>query len=448
MSALLCACALVAAVAPVAHAEAPTETPSGFDVVYADARFIDVAWDAPSDTTLKAQVSGRPEAEAEPWVQQLEAGQNDWEYPVTCGKTYVFTVVFRNAAGEAGPPSTLTQASDPCTPGPPPAPTGLHVTGITGGALGVAWDEPTANDIDVILLSVHTGLDVLANTDRLAYDEIDAVRDALSCGTTYWIALSFQDSSGQTSPVITTSATTTDCALIGPAPDGPANLHVAGKVGATSTVAWDLPAVEGVVRTEVLLQRPLGSETAGGLGDVTSATFGSIGTCGTYTVTVTWLFDDGRHSKPTSLALPLPACPAPKRTAPPPQGAPDPHPYQRPILVVTRQRRGINVDRNGRFLVPGTTVECPASKGACTVVVRILARIPGKHGRGSERALGEVQVALGLGQKIGVTGKLSPLGRKTLKRIRRMPVTILVEATNRNGVAGWPVHATLVASRR
>ena len=428
----------VLAFAQTAAAAPPTETPADLHVTQVDARVIAVAWSPSADASLVPELTvataGHPETAH---VRVLAENSTAWAEGVRCGESVTFTVVLRNADGEAGPPATVTQAADPCDPGPPPPPSSVAPSSIAGGAVGIGWDPPIANDVSVAELTVN-GPDGFTTTQQISFFDPGGLVSGLTCGTAYSFAVTFLDSDGLRSEPATTSAETKACDSLGPAPDALTGLRTVWITPAAVLLAWDtLPT--GVVDVVVAMGEQSGSRKTR-LGQRNEAGV-LLAACGQHLATVTALYSDGRVSKPATVSFKSP-CPPPAITV-----THGPVPWRRATITVRRQGT-VKVTRDGRFVLPGDTVRCPAVGGSCRVTVRVEARIPGKRGPGPLLTLGAVETTLTPRFLRTVTGRLSPGGRAALRRLGRLRVSVEIEVWHVAGLNAVTTHPTFVPARR
>ena len=435
---LLAAIALFAGV-PAAVAAPPTETPTGLRVVPAGVRQIELQWDQPVDETLHSRIT--VQRDGSPHSADLADGLNYWDVHATCGEHFVFTVVFRNEGGESGPPATLPWDVDPCEPGPP-AGTSLDVSDVFGGSVNLTWDVSPSNDIASMEIGA-LGPDGFASVKQVPWPLRYATVDGLTCGTWFTFALTFIDFDGLRSTTANWSAETQACETLGPVPDAPANLHLVGPAAKTATLAWD-SAGAGVAGAIVDIGAQSGRHEVFHLtasaGEPTQITV-PLAVCGPHLATVKVFYVNGRVTKAATLPV-EPPCPAPR---PRPQSGPIP--FHRAGITLRRQAR-VAVRRNGSFVLPHDTVQCPPIGGNCRVTVRVQARIPGKRGLGPVLFLGQTETTLTPSQVGTVTGRLSARGRALLRRRGRLPVSIEIETWHFVGPYAVTKHTTFVPARR
>jgi hypothetical protein len=431
-AAVLLALAALLAFVPASRAAPPTEAPADLHVIYSDAWVIGVAWTPAADPLVGTQVTWGRAGSSDPPTVITTGPAHEWWLDVRCGQELSISVALQNADG-AGPPATVTAASDPCDPGPPDQPA-VEVSAVHGGSVELAWPDPVANDVafaDVTVTEPGTGF-----THTSQVSGLGAVMAGLRCGTAYDLAVTFVDYDDHRSAAATTHVTTVACDKLGPAPDAPGNLRIVETVGLLVTLAWDpSPRPGGVVNTYVTLAA--GSSSTG-IG--TQATMLMPG-CGDQLATVTMLYTDGRVSKPATLTVPGRRCqPLPPRTL-------GPIPYHRAGITLHRQAK-VTVARNGAFAFAGDTVQCPAVGGLCRVTVRVEARIPGKRGLGPVVVLGQADTTLTPQFVWTVAGRLSARGRALMRRDGRLRVAVTIEAWHVAGLYAVTKHTTFVPARR
>jgi hypothetical protein len=435
--------AALLAFVPAALAAPPTETPAALHVVPAGVRLIQLQWDPPVDATLRSRVSIEIDGSGEPpYSAQVADGQTYWDEEVLCGETVVFTVVFENALGERGPAATRTEEVEPCEPGPPQG-SYLGVSGASGGSVTLRWGDSPSNDVASMEVAAFAP-DGFVTLKRVPWPLLGTTLTGLTCGTYYTFALTFIDFDGLRSSTGNWVAETQACATLGPVPDAPANLHLVGAAGKTATLAWDPAGAFGVAGAIVDVEAQSGlHETFHLTASPTEPTQITVplAVCGFHRATVKVFYEDGRVSKAATLPV-EPPCPAPR---PRPQSGPIP--YHRAGITLRRQAR-VTVARNGAFVLPRDTVQCPEVGGNCRVVVRVETRIPGRRGLGPRLYLGEAETTMTPGLVQTVTGRLSRSGRALLRRRGRLPVTITIEAWHVAGLYSVKKHTTFVPARR
>lgn len=428
---------------PASWAAPPTETPADLHVAHSDADLIAIAWSPGEEPQVGATISWVRAGTSGPPNQSTVGQALEWWLEVRCGQTWTISVALQNADG-VGPAATLTASSDPCDPGPPEPP-GVTVSAVQGGSVELAWPDPVANDVAYAELRISRPGADFGSTKQEDPWSGGTVLTGLRCGTVYDVAATFVDDDDQRSEAAITHATTVPCDTLGPPPEALKNFRVIATTGSAVTLAWDRSARPGVVTTYVTLAG--GSMTSGGASDAdqpTQATMQVPPGCGDHVATVAVLYTDGRTSTPATLTLPGRRCPP---TPPASTITRGPIPYHRAGITLRRQAR-VAVGRDGRFLFPADTVQCPPVGGSCRVTVRVDARIPGKRGLGPLVTVGIVDTTLTPGTVATVRGRLSPRGRAVLRRRGRLPVAVAIEAWHVAGLYAVTKHTTFVTARR
>jgi hypothetical protein len=345
---------------------APTTAPGNLHVTGVTATHIMLAWDPPSDagvTGASATAEPRPAA-TPPYLPgpaaSLTLTSADLQHLV-CGTTYTLSVNFYDGSGP-GPVSSTVATTSQCTkPGPAP-PANLMATPDAASVIHVDWDPPAdpavVNEIYRISGPLYRD-DIPALTDPATTYDLSP----LVCGQAYTFSIAWVNDEGLPSPFASTTARTADCSALGPPGAAPVGFHVtstraagfvlAWAASATKVVGYRLAAPEANAETYVR-----GTATAGSL------FFRTV--CGhTYTLTLSWIYPDGRVSEPATTTGSTNGCP--------PAAAPPPTDTTPPVMTVRSKLLEVNAKRAFRV-----NLGCDSSEATCSGTLRLE---PGKNGR-------------------------------------------------------------------
>ena len=242
---------------------------------------------------------------------------------LTCGTSYAFAIVARDAAGNESQEAKLDASTSACpaqSPPPPPpadttspsAPSGLLASNVTQGGLDLTWNS-SSDDVGV------TGYDVYRNGTRIAtVASTSSSQAGLTCGTSYAFAIVARDAAGNESQEAKLDASTSACPAQSPPPPPPppppaadttpptqpSNLAISSVTRTTVSLTWgassDGTGVSGY-RTYVN-----GSPTS--TGALPGATVAALA-CGTaYTFEVDAYDAAGNHSTRASVTGSTSAC--------------------------------------------------------------------------------------------------------------------------------------------
>ena len=237
-------------------------------------------------------------------VGTTNAGQTG----LSCGTSYTFAVVARDAAGNSSPSTQLTAATSACSASssgdttPPSAPTGLAASNTTQTGLTLNWNAATDN-VGV------TGYDVYRNGSKItSVGTTNAGQTGLSCGTSYTFAVVARDAAGNSSPSTQLTAATSACSATSvdtTPPSQPTNLGIVGSTGSSVALAWSASSDNvGVAGYRVYVNGSFGSSTT--QQGITVAQLN----CGTaYTFEVEAFDAEGNSSQRASVTGSTPACP-------------------------------------------------------------------------------------------------------------------------------------------
>ena len=163
---------------------------------------------------------------------------------LTCGTTYQYEVVARDAAGNASGPARASAATAACatpTPAPPPPspadttppsqPTGLTVSGVTRTSLSLTW-APSSDNVAV------TGYRTLVNgTPNGTSTQPGTTVSSLTCGTGYTVEVEAYDAAGNSSTRASVVASTSACADTQP-PSAPTNVVTTNRTSTSIALNW------------------------------------------------------------------------------------------------------------------------------------------------------------------------------------------------------------------
>jgi len=239
-------------------------------------------------------------------VTSTSAGQSG----LSCGISYTFAVVARDAAGNSSPSAQLTAATSACSASssgdttPPSAPTGLAASNTTQTGLALNWSAATDN------LGV-TAYDVYRNGTKVtSVTSTSAGQNGLSCGTSYTFAVVARDAAGNSSPSAQLTAATSACSASSSStdttpPSAPTGLNIVGATGSSVALAWSASSDNvGVVGYRVYVNGSFASSTA--QRGITVATLN----CGSaYTFEVAAFDAEGNTSNRASVIGSTLACP-------------------------------------------------------------------------------------------------------------------------------------------
>jgi chitodextrinase len=113
--------------------------------------------------------------------------------------TYTFAVSATNSAGESAKSASVSATTGSGTGSPPPAPTGLTVTGVTTSSVSLSWTGSSG----------ATGYNVYRGTTKVtSVSGTSATVGGLAAGTTYSFAVSATNAAGESAKSAAVSATT------------------------------------------------------------------------------------------------------------------------------------------------------------------------------------------------------------------------------------------------
>ena len=207
---------------------------------------------------------------------------------------YAQGTYFADDVSLAGPGGTVT---------PPPAPTGLAVTGTTSSSVSLSWTaSPGA-----------TGYKVYRGSTVTTVSGTSATVTGLAANTTYTFAVSATNSAGESAKSGTVSATTGSGT--GTPPAAPTGLRASSIQPTSLTLSWN--ASSGATGYRVFNGTTVVATPTG-----TTATISGLNAATTYTFTVSATNAAGESPKSAPLTVSTPG-----NDPPPPGGSPRSWPY-------------------------------------------------------------------------------------------------------------------------
>ena len=157
---------------------------------------------------------------------------------LSCGTSYAFGVVARDAIGNSSPMAQLTKTTAACSTPPPPVdttpPTQPGTLGITAASrTSVALGWPASSDNVAV-----TGYRPYVNgTDRSTTALTSATMSGLACGTAYTFEVEAFDAAANRSPKASTIGSTAACAD-SQAPTAPTNVAASSRTATSIALTW------------------------------------------------------------------------------------------------------------------------------------------------------------------------------------------------------------------
>jgi hypothetical protein len=191
--------------APCTHG--PPSAPTGLVGVQSGSG-VSFSWDAPAELT----VTNVSESISGPGVHTSSVVSVTTSYTsptVICGETYTLTIAWLDDQGQVSPSVSATATAPDCPAPTEPAPTGLHLTGMTTKTLTYAWDaSPTP------IWQVRTSPSGTAPFVYAMSSTTSKTDSRLKCGTTYTPTVQFVFSDGTVSLPAQISASTDACPIV------------------------------------------------------------------------------------------------------------------------------------------------------------------------------------------------------------------------------------------
>ncbi len=278
--------------------QAPT-TPTGLAKTSSTQTGITVSWTASSDnfavtgygTYRGSTVVGSP------------TGTSYTFTGLACGTSYSLAVDAVDAALNRSGKATISAATNACPDTQAPTtPTGLASTSATQTSISVSWN-PSTDNVGVTGYGAYRNSAPAGNPTGTSYSFT-----ALTCGTSYTLAVDAADAAGNRSAQATVTAATAVCPVPDTqAPATPGNFHTTGQTTTSVSLAWNAATDNigvtgyGVYRGGALVSSPTGlAATVSGLA------------CGTsYTFAVDAVDAAGNRSAQASVAASTATCPPP-----------------------------------------------------------------------------------------------------------------------------------------
>jgi chitodextrinase len=148
---------------------------------------------------------------------------------LTCGTSVSLAVDAVDAAGNRSAQTPVSAATVACDTTPPPAPTGLAASNVTQTGATLGWTGSS----DAASYTVYNGTSSAGTTSQTSYS-----LSALTCGTTYTVAVDAVDAAGNRSGKTSTSVTTATCSTT-PPPPPPSSSEPAAIAGQGYHLAFD-----------------------------------------------------------------------------------------------------------------------------------------------------------------------------------------------------------------
>jgi chitodextrinase len=232
---------------------------------------------------------------------------------LTCGTTYQYDVVARDAAGNVSQPARASAATSACstTPPPPPPspappadttppsqPTGLAVSGSTRTSISLTWGAST-DDVGV------TGYRTLVNGSAVSTSaQLASTVSGLSCGTGYTLEVEAYDAAGNRSGRASVVASTVACPDT-QAPSQPSNVVATSRTATSIALGWNA-STDNVGVAGYDLYR---GGAAAGTSSTSSAIFSGLACNTNYTLAVDSYDAAGNRSAQTVVMVSTTACP-------------------------------------------------------------------------------------------------------------------------------------------
>ncbi|HET6289392.1 MAG TPA: fibronectin type III domain-containing protein, partial [Amycolatopsis sp.] len=267
--------------------QAPT-TPANVHSTGTTQTSVTLAWDASSDNV---GVTGYDVLKGAEIVKSVTESQATID-GLTADTEYSFTVVAKDAAGNASAPSAAVTAKTQAAPDTqaPAVPGNLHTTGTSASSVGLAWDASSDN-VGVVGYDVYNGSTVVKSVT-----EANATVDGLTADTEYSFTVVAKDAAGNRSepsaPVTARTATVPDTE----APGVPAGLTAADVTQSSVALSWNASSDNvGVVGYDVYNGATLVKTVAG-----TTATVDGLAPGTEYSFTVVAKDAAGNASAPSA----------------------------------------------------------------------------------------------------------------------------------------------------
>jgi len=224
-----------AGVAPSERDAEPPTPPANVGVTAATESSVSLAWSPSSDNVA---VTGY---EIEGDIRRTRIKEETFAADrLGCGKSLSISVTAMDRAGNRSQPAKATVSTSPCPDTTPPsAPAGFRQSTTSQTAVVLVWD-PSTDDRGVVGYGVYrAGIPFASPTESAV------TLSALSCGSTYEVAVDAYDAAGNRSERRSAWVTTAACSNPPPPPTGdttppsqPSALAVSAATQTSATLAW------------------------------------------------------------------------------------------------------------------------------------------------------------------------------------------------------------------
>ncbi len=281
----------------------PPSTPTGLAASNISQTSLNLTWNASSDNVGVTGYDVSRNATKIDSVGSTSSSQTN----LSCGTSYDFSVVARDAAGNSSQPAQLTVATSACSAPPPPPsadttppaqPTNLGISSVTPTSVTLTW-SPSTDNVGVAGYRTYVNGAAVSTSAQPG-----ATVSNLTCGTAYTFEVDAYDAAGNRSTRASLVGSTAACVDSQP-PTTPANVVASSRTSTSIALSWSASS-DNVGVTGYGLYR--GGALVGTSG-TTTGVFSGL-TCNTnYTLSVDSYDAAGNRSGQTTLMVATTACP-------------------------------------------------------------------------------------------------------------------------------------------
>jgi chitodextrinase len=228
---------------------------------------------------------------------------------LACGTPYTFSVVARDAAGNASQPAQLTVSTTPCSSPPPPPPppsdtaapsqpTNLAISGSTRTGVTLTW-SPSTDNVGVTAYRAYVN-----GSASTTVTQPGAGVSGLTCGTGYTFEVDATDAAGNRSSRASLVGSTAACADT-QAPSTPANVVASSRTATSIALTWSA-STDNVGVTAYGLYR---GGSAAGSTTTTTGIFSGLSCNTSYTLAVDAADAAGNRSSQAIVMVSTTSCP-------------------------------------------------------------------------------------------------------------------------------------------
>ncbi len=280
----------------------PPSTPTGLAASSVSQTGLTLTWNAASDNV---GVTGYDVYRSGTTVATVSSTSSA-QAVLSCGTSYPFAVVARDAAGNSSQPAQLSASTSACSsPPPPPAdttppsqPTNLGISSVTRTSVSLTWG-PSTDNVGVAGYRTYVNGSPFSTSAQPG-----ATVSNLTCGTAYTFEVDAYDAAGNRSPRASVIGSTATCPDAQP-PTAPTNVVATSRTSTSIALSWS-PSSDNVGVSGYGLYR---GGTQVGTSAGTTGIFSGL-TCNTnYTLAVDAYDAAGNRSSQTVVMVSTTACP-------------------------------------------------------------------------------------------------------------------------------------------